>query len=184
MLLLVAVAAGCRADDASPSTPSSGAPMASTGSAASPLNDPQSMLDELDERAPVPLLPMMANHQKETMRDHLVAVQEIVVGMSAQDFDAIEQSAKRLGTSAEMGSMCERMGAGAPGFTEQGLAFHRTADEIGDAARSHDMPRVASALGATLKTCTSCHASFKQHVVDDDGAPAADGPSVGSTLPR
>lgn len=32
------------------------------------------MLDGMDTRAPVPLLPMMANHQKQNMRAHLQAV--------------------------------------------------------------------------------------------------------------
>jgi DNA-binding MarR family transcriptional regulator len=39
-------------------------------------------LDRMDTRAPVPLLPMMANHQKQNMRDHLVAVQEIVAALA------------------------------------------------------------------------------------------------------
>ncbi len=53
---------------------------------------PGVVLDELDARAPIPLLPMMANHQKENMRDHLVAVQEIVAALASNDFAAIEQS--------------------------------------------------------------------------------------------
>jgi hypothetical protein len=66
-----------------------------------------------------------------------------------------------------MGQMCNHMGAGAPGFTEQALAFHHTADKIGAAARKRDMPGVVSALGETLATCTGCHATFKQKVVDE-----------------
>ena len=42
-------------------------------------------LDDMDKRAPVPLLPMMANHQKQNMRDHLLAVQEIVVALAIED---------------------------------------------------------------------------------------------------
>jgi hypothetical protein len=112
-------------------------------------------LDQLDTRVPLPLLPMMANHQKQNMRDHLVAVQEI------------ERAAKRIGYSDEMGQMCTHMGAGAPGFTEQSIRFHHTADGIADAARSHDRAKVVSQLGVTLQTCTACHALWKQRVVDD-----------------
>jgi hypothetical protein len=54
-------------------------------------------LDEMDTRTPVPLLPMMANHQKQNMRDHLVAVQDIVHGLATNDFDAIGKAAKRIG---------------------------------------------------------------------------------------
>jgi cytochrome c556 len=124
-------------------------------------------LDKMDTRLPVPLLPMMANHQKQNMRDHLVAVQEIVAALSADDFASVERAAGRLGFSEQMGQMCGHMGAGAPGFAEQAVGFHHTADRIGEAARSRDRGRVLTELGATLQTCTSCHATWKQQVVDE-----------------
>jgi hypothetical protein len=124
-------------------------------------------LDEMDSRTPVPLLPMMANHQKRNMRDHLVAVQEIVQALATNDFDAIEKAAKRIGYSDEMGQMCTHMGAGAPGFTEQSIRFHHAADRIAEAARNKERAKVIAQLGTTLQTCTACHAVWKQRVVDD-----------------
>ena len=124
-------------------------------------------LDRLDTRAPVPLLPMMANHQKQNMRDHLVAVQEIVAALAADDFPAIERAAGRIGFSERMGQMCTHMGAGAPGFTAQALNFHHTADRVASAARGRDRARVLAELGATLQTCTSCHAAWRQQVVNE-----------------
>jgi hypothetical protein len=121
----------------------------------------------MDTRVAVPLLPMMANHQKENMRDHLVSVQSIVSAIGAGDYEGAARAAAALGYSEQMGQMCNHMGAGAPGFTEQALAFHHTADKIGAAARKRDMPGVVSALGETLATCTGCHATFKQKVVDE-----------------
>jgi cytochrome c556 len=59
------------------------------------------------------------------------------------------------------------MGAAAPGFTEQALGFHAAADRIAVAARERDRARVAAELGATLETCTSCHAAWKQQIVDE-----------------
>ena len=123
--------------------------------------------DSMDTRVAVPLLPMMANHQKENMRDHLAAVQEIVIGVGRKDFDSIERAARRFGYSEAMGAMCNRMGSGAPGFTEQALRFHHTADRISESASAHDMPGVVDALGETLASCTGCHAVFKQRVVDE-----------------
>ena len=125
------------------------------------------VFDSMDTRVPVPLLPMMANHQKQNMREHLAAVQEIVGAVGAKDFDAIARAAATIGYSEQMGQMCSHMGAGAPGFTDQALRFHHTADKISEAARGHDMPGVLSALGATLATCTGCHSVFKQRVVDE-----------------
>ncbi len=125
-------------------------------------------LDQMDRRTAVPLLPMMAQHQKENMRDHLLAVQEIVAALASEDYLAIERSGARIGYSEQMGQMCTHMGVGAPGFTDQALAFHHAADRIVIAARERDRKRVLTELGTTLQACTSCHATWKQQVVDEE----------------
>jgi len=149
----LASAAGCHRPAATATAPS---PPAATA-----------LLDSMDTRVPVPLLPMMANHQKQNMRDHLRAVQEIVGAVGTGDFDAIARAAGTIGYSEQMGQMCNHMGAGAPGFTAQALRFHHTADKIAEAARGREMPAVLAALNKTLATCTGCHATFKQRVVDE-----------------
>ncbi|HEU5076949.1 MAG TPA: hypothetical protein VFU02_22320 [Polyangiaceae bacterium] len=144
------------------------APDASTPDTSSLRNvSPTEALDRFDQRAPVPLLPMMAQHQKQNMRDHLVAVHEIVAAVGAEDFAAVEAAARRLGSSDSMQRTCTHMGAGAPGFAEQALAFHRTADRIALAALDQAPARVLTELAATLAACTSCHAAWKQQVVDE-----------------
>ncbi|HYP98204.1 MAG TPA: hypothetical protein VER96_05995 [Polyangiaceae bacterium] len=132
---------------------------------ASTKPSPNEALDKLDQRRPVPLLPMMAQHQKENMREHLQAVQGVIAAAAVGDFDKAAESAKRMGSSETMGRMCERMGAGATGFTEQALAFHHTADEIVAAAGKRDSSAMLSALSKTLSACTNCHATFKQQIV-------------------
>jgi cytochrome c556 len=122
-------------------------------------------LDKLDQRRPVPLLPMMAQHQKQNMREHLEAVQEVVAAAALNDFGKVALAAKRMGFSESMGRMCEHMGAAAPGFTEEALAFHHTADEIAIAAKSQDGAAVLAALSKTLQACTRCHATYKQQLV-------------------
>jgi len=138
------------------------------------------VLDSMDTRVPVPLLPVMANHQKQNMRDHLTAVQAIVTAVGAKDYDAMSRAAGRIGYSEQMGQMCNHMGAGAPGFTEQALHFHHTADKISEAAKRRDMPAVLSALGETLATCTGCHAVFKQKIVDENTWASLTGASAGT----
>ncbi len=161
LIPIVSVLGACsREAPAAPATTSSASTASSAASAAE-------VLDRMDTRAPVPLLPMMANHQKQNMRDHLVAVQEIVAAIATEDFAGIERAAGRIGFSEQMGQMCTHMGAGAPGFTEQALNFHHTADRISAAARGRDRARVLTELGSTLQTCTSCHATWKQQVVDE-----------------
>jgi len=127
----------------------------------------EAKLASMDGRTALPLLPMMANHQKQNMRDHLIAVQEIVAAVGAKDFDSVSGSASRIGFSAQMGRMCEHMGAGAAGFTDLALKFHHTADKIGEAAKAHDSESVLRALSDTLEVCTSCHQTYRQQVVDD-----------------
>jgi hypothetical protein len=128
---------------------------------------PAVALDQMDTRQPLPLLPVMAQHQKVSMRDHLLAVQEIVLALANDDFVAIETAAGRIGYSETMGNVCRHMGSGAVGFTDQALEFHHTADTIAAAARDRSRKGVLDALAATLGTCTRCHATFKQQVVDD-----------------
>jgi len=123
-------------------------------------------IDGADARLPLPLTAMMAAHQKANMRDHLAAVQEIVAALAADDMPAIERAARRIGYSESMAQMCQHMGAGAPGFTEQALNFHRTADTIADAARRGDPKGATAALAATIRTCVGCHAMYRQEITD------------------
>jgi cytochrome c556 len=121
----------------------------------------------LDPRRPLPLLAAMANHQRESMREHLAAVRKIVAALSRDDYASAESAAELLGSSSQMNQMCNHLGAAAPEFTTQALAFHQTADRIADAARASDQKRVLGELSATLETCVACHAGWRQEIVDE-----------------
>ncbi|HXF07196.1 MAG: hypothetical protein ACOY5H_13560 [Pseudomonadota bacterium] len=123
----------------------------------------------VDNRTPLPLSLLMANHQKQNMRAHLEAVQAIVAGLAAKDFPAIEAAAASMGYSREMEGQCQRIGAGAPGFAERAIAFHKTADEISAAAHRKDADGVLASLSLTLAQCTGCHATYKQEIFGKDG---------------
>lgn len=120
-----------------------------------------------DTRQPLPLTAMMAEHQKQNMREHLVAIQGIVAALGRDDMDAVAKAAASIGYSEAMGRMCAHMGAAAPGFTPMALDFHRAADGIAEAARRDDRAGVLSALDRTLRNCVGCHATFRQEVVDE-----------------
>jgi predicted kinase len=153
-LVLAVVVSGCQANPAPAPAPAAS-------------SCPETALDGMDGRSAVPLVPMMANHQKQNMRDHLLAVQQIIAAAGEKDFGAIQQAASRIGYSEQMGMMCQHMGAGAPGFTDAALKFHHTADGISDAAKKQDLDGVMKSLASTLETCTNCHKQYKQRVVDD-----------------
>jgi cytochrome c556 len=138
-----------------------------TASQAMAATDPSTELNQLDKRVPVPLLPHMAVHQKQNMREHLESVQGIIDGLQKKDFKAIEASASKMGFTPEMGQMCQRMGAGAEGFSEKAITFHKTADQIAVFARKKDQKGVLNTLHQTLAQCTSCHSTYRQQVVDE-----------------
>ncbi len=122
-------------------------------------------LAKMDYRRPVPLQAMMAWHQKQNMMKHLVAIQRITGGLAKEDWNEIASASLLIGSSPQMQKMCENMGAGAEGFTELALDFHRRADAIGEAARTHDSAAVLRATSHTLQACTGCHAGYRQDVV-------------------
>jgi len=167
------LAMACNRTDPSPTSAATEAPPATVASEAARdearASDgcaPIEALNATDTRRPVPLQPMMAWHQKQNMMEHLVAIQGITDGLSREDWEAIAEASALIESSPQMQQMCQHMGAGAEGFTQLALDFHRRADTIGVAARAHDGPGVLRATSNTLQACTSCHATYRQEVVD------------------
>lgn len=121
-----------------------------------------------DTRKPLPLTAMMAEHQKQNMREHLEAIRDLTEAFVSKNFKQIEDAGKRLGTSPEMKMMCDHMGRGAPGFTEMALKMHSEADKIVFAAQKKDLKGVMVATNRTLHSCTACHAVFKQEILSEE----------------
>ncbi|MBK6920715.1 MAG: cytochrome c [Deltaproteobacteria bacterium] len=164
------VVAACDRQQVAPSATES-APPGAAASATSDLPSPNAcapfeQLASMDTRRPVPLQPMMAWHQKQDMMDHLVAIQQITDALGREDWEGVASASGRIGLSPSMQQQCEHMGAGADGFTELALDFHRRADAIGVAAQAEDATAVLRATSNTLQACTSCHATYRQDIVD------------------
>lgn len=147
-------------------TPSATAATTAKATTTSDACQPITELGKLDHRQPVPLQPMMAWHQKQNMMEHLVAIQRITGALAKEDWDEVARASALIETSPQMQRMCQHMGAGAVGFTEVALDFHKRADAIGVAARAKDGAAVLRATSSTLEACTGCHAAFRQEVVD------------------
>lgn len=174
LVLLLGSACAKEADHPHGPGPAAATPTADTAMTA---------LSALDRRAPIPLLPMMAHHQKESMRDHLLVVQEIVTALGTEDYAAVEKAAARIAYSEEEATMCTHLGAGAPGFTAQAIAFHKTVDAIITAAKAKDRAATLAALGNTMGACTGCHAVWKQEIVDEETWKAKTGQAHAPTHP-
>lgn len=126
-----------------------------------------SELARLDQRQPVPLLPIMAWHQKQNMMQHLQVIQQVVAAAAKEDWSGVAAAAKGIEATAGERQRCEHMGAGAQGFTELALDFHDRAAAISKAAQAHDKASVLEATANTLQACTSCHAAYRQEVVGE-----------------
>lgn len=162
ILIHALIIVGCQAEKPAPVAHEPAQKSAATSNVSQPMDE----LASLDQRKPVPLLPMMAWHQKQSMMEHLVAIQRITDGVAREDWEAVARASALIETSPEMQQMCQHMGAGAEGFTEMALDFHHRADAIGVAARAHDAAAVLRATSDTLQACTGCHSAFHQEVVD------------------
>ena len=120
---------------------------------------PMSEMD--DTRTSLNLPAPMRLMQKRMMREHLQAVNDIVGLIAAGKFDAASGIAhKKLGLTPEMEKMCNMFANN--DFRRMGLAFHKSADELGDVLKTRNLNKSLRALHAVMNSCVQCHATFRQ----------------------
>jgi len=116
----------------------------------------------MDERISLNLSPEMKQQQLQNMRSHVAAVQAIVGHLANNEFDlAAEVAHSKLGLTEEMKMMCTHMSDNKD-FAKLGLAFHQSADQLGDTLKTKDMKKSLDALHTTMNYCVQCHATFRQ----------------------
>jgi len=114
-----------------------------------------------DGRTSLGLSPQMKQHQLSNMRSHLEAVQAITGLIAEGEFhEASEMAHNRLGLTEEMSRMCNMFEN--KDFTELGLAFHESGDELGEVLLTKDTNKSLHALQTTMGYCVQCHAAFRQ----------------------
>lgn len=119
------------------------------------------MHDTGDGRTSLNLSPQMKRHQLANMRSHVEAVQSIVGLIAGGNFDQASLIAhEKLGMTDEMKKMCVMFEN--PDFMKLGLAFHKSADELGDVLKTKDANKSLQALHDTMEYCVKCHAAFRQ----------------------
>lgn len=123
-----------------------------------------------DTRQSIALPVAMQEHMLANMRDHLVAVGEIVGALADGRFDAAAKvSEQRLGMSSlslhGAAHMAPHM---PPPMQDIGTSMHRVASRLAitiqdaDVARSPEaMAAVHRGLNEVLSACTSCHAAYR-----------------------
>lgn len=111
----------------------------------------------------------MRLHTITSMRDHLLALQEIDVALSENDFDKAASIAEtRLGMSSlELHGAAHIAPFMPQGMQDIGTHMHRAASRFAIDARtasvSNDVRPALAALGTVMQQCVACHAAYRLH---------------------
>ena len=103
------------------------------------------------------------------MRDHLLALQEINVALSRNEFDkAASIAEQRLGMSSLELHGAEHIAPFMPqAMQDMGTSMHHAASrfalEAQNASVSNDVRPALAALGSVMQQCVACHAAYRLH---------------------
>ena len=153
LIALALLAAGC--------APLPGGPSHDHGAAAaSAQGDPRQLV-----AFPEP----MRLHTVASMRDHLLALQEINIALSKNEFDVAARTAEqRLGMSSLEAHGAAHLAPHMPKpMQDIGTGMHRAASrfavEAQNASVSNDVRPALAALGGVMQQCVACHATYRLH---------------------
>ena len=111
----------------------------------------------------------MRLHTITSMRDHLLALQEINEALSKNAFDKASAIAEqRLGMSSLALHGAHDLAPHMPqGMQDIGTQMHRSASrfavEAQNASVSNDLRPALAALGTVMQQCVACHAAYRFH---------------------
>jgi len=124
---------------------------------------------QADSRQLVKFPEPMRLHVIGSMRDHLLALQEIDVALSKSDFDnAARIAEQRLGMSSLVLHGAAHIGPFMPqGMQDIGTEMHHAASrfavEAQNASVGNDVRPALAALGTVMQQCVACHAAYRLH---------------------
>jgi len=123
---------------------------------------PVSIADD-DERQLVQLPEMMQQHMMSNMRDHLTAINEILVHMGDGELDAAAEIAEqRLGMSAMGSHGASHMAKFMPeGMRQAGTSMHRAASRFALKAEEGEPLPAYKILAEVTSACTVCHSGYR-----------------------
>ena len=110
----------------------------------------------------------MRLHTITSMRDHLLALQEIDVALSKNEFDKAASIAEtRLGMSSlELHGAAHIAPFMPQGMQDIGTQMHRSASRFAIEAQNasvSDVRPALAALGTVMQQCVACHAAYRLH---------------------
>ena len=118
-----------------------------------------------DKRQFVEMPKMMQAHQLANMRDHLMAINEILMSMAADDLDKAAKIAEsRLGMSSLSTHGASHMAKVIPKeMGAIGQSMHKAASRFALKAEEGEALPAYKALQEITAACVACHAAYKTH---------------------
>lgn len=118
---------------------------------------------ESDKRQLVELPEMMQKHMMKNMRDHLEAINEILIYMASGQLDTAGHMAEsRLGMSSLGTHGADHMAKFMPeGMREAGTNMHRAASRFALTAQEGEMVPAYGALSEITSACIACHSGYR-----------------------
>ena len=106
---------------------------------------------------------MMQQHMLSNMRDHLAAINEILVYLSKGELDKAAETAEyRLGMSSLESHGASHMAQFMPeGMRQAGTTMHRAASRFALKAQEGDALPAYKALSDITSACVACHSGYK-----------------------
>ena len=116
-----------------------------------------------DTRQLVQLPEMMQQHMMSNMRDHLVAINELLINMANGELEeAAEIAEYRLGMSSLESHGAAHMAKFMPeGMRQAGTSMHRAASRFALKAQGGDILPAYNALSDITSACVACHSGFR-----------------------
>ena len=116
-----------------------------------------------DQRVIVELPPMMQQHMLSNMRDHLAAINEILLYLGNGELDTASETAEyRLGMSSLESHGASHMARFMPeGMRQAGTAMHQAASRFALKAQEGDVLPAYRALTEITAACVACHAGYR-----------------------
>ena len=118
---------------------------------------------ENDSRKMVELPEMMQQHMMSNMRDHLAAINEILLHMSSGELDqAAEIAEQRLGMSSLGSHGANHMAKYMPqGMRNAGTSMHKAASRFSVIAGEGELLPAYKVLSEVTSACVACHSGYR-----------------------
>ena len=116
-----------------------------------------------ETRQLIQLPEMMQQHMMSNMRDHLVAINEILINMAnGEPEKAAEIAESRLGMSSLELHGASHMAKFMPeGMRQAGTSMHRAASRFALTAQEGEVLPAYKALSEVLSACVACHSGYR-----------------------